>query len=655
MKTIERIELETGKALLTSAAENLKVWLAGGFLPEWAIAAINELVEQEAWEELNDRFYQYMKFGTGGLRGRTIGRIPAPSELEDGKDPNRPRHAAIGTNVLNDFNVIRGTVGLYRYAQRYLEGSGRGWERPRIVIAHDVRFFSRHFCELAASTWCRLGGDAFIFDGPRSTPQLSFTVRFLKATAGVVITASHNPPHDNGFKAYFQDGAQIVTPHAEGVIEAVMDVALGDLPGFLEKDLERVVTLGVDADEAYLAALRENIVDSDLIAEERPKVVFTPIHGTGAVSSVPAMRRLGIEVVEVPEQMVQDSRFPTVKSPNPENAEALELGIRQGIASGAGIVIATDPDADRMGVAVADGTGGMTLLTGNMIGSILAEARLQSLFDAGILNDSNKGHAALIKTFVTTPLQAEIARANGIRCIDTLTGFKWIGEKLAIYEAELKAAIERETGIVIDYDATPAAKRRDLHLRYGTFYVFGGEESYGYLASDAVRDKDANAAVLLFCELAARLQREGRSFLEYLDAIYLKYGYYRESLVNVYYEGAAGAAKIAAILDSYRENPPSEMNGVAVTRFLDFGREVIHDADGKQIPSQDFYRLELANGYSYAVRGSGTEPKIKFYTFGNAKVSAAGELETIRETVVGELDALGEAIRADAEIRASAG
>ncbi|MGJ3243147.1 MAG: phospho-sugar mutase [Opitutales bacterium] len=637
--------------LLESAREHLTAWLDSGHLPDWAEAAIGELVADAAWEELNDRFYQTLAFGTGGMRGRTIGRTIAPTEQGDAGPKDTPEYAAIGSNMLNDINVVKATVGLYRYAADYLAEAGR-YESPRLVIAHDVRHFSRHFCELAASVWSRLGGTALIFEGPRSTPQLSYTVRHLRATCGVVITASHNPPHDNGYKVYFEDGAQIVSPHAEGIIDQVNDVDLQTLAGLLEKDLTEVQTLDEAVDQAYLDVLGENILDAEVLQKEKPTIVFTPIHGTGRVMSVPLMEQYGIRVEHVEAQDVFDPNFPTVQSPNPENAEALALGMERADAVGADIVMATDPDADRMGVAVRNRDGKLRLLTGNMIGSVLAEYRIQTYKDGGVLPERGTGRAALIKTFVTTGLQAAIAEAHGLKVINTLTGFKYIGEKLRDYEETLKRGLFEEEGIALDYDATAQDTRAELLQEYATFYVFGGEESYGYLGSDRVRDKDANAAVIMFCELAAWLKSQDMTVEEYLDSLYLKYGYYLESLINIVYEGAAGSVRIKKILDTYRTDPPKTFGGVQVTGFRDFGREDIVDADGKVIPKQDFYILELANGYSYAVRGSGTEPKIKFYLFAREDVADADALPGLKAETQAKLAKLAEAIEADARTRA---
>ena len=638
--------------LLDSTLENIQSWLEAKFLPSWAEAAIAELVEAEAWEELNDRFYKQLAFGTGGMRGRTIGKVGVAAEVGECTSQGTPAHPAVGTNCLNDFNVIRATIGLYRYTNRYLQAQDRGYESPRLVIAHDVRHFSRHFCELCASVWTQLGGQAFIFDGPRSTPQLSFTVRYLHATAGIVITASHNPPHDNGYKVYFEDGAQIVSPHAEAIIKEVNAVPLSELPSYFSVDLTKATVLEASVDASYQGALCSLLLEPEILKKEAPKVVFTPIHGTGRVAAVPLMESVGVDVVSVPEQSVMDPRFPTVASPNPENAEALEMALKKADEVGAELVLATDPDADRMGVAVRGTDGKMALLNGNQIGSLLAEYRIVQLKARGILPREGTESAALVKTFVTTPLQEAIAQAHGLKLINTLTGFKWIGEKLKIYEEELRAALLKEEGIAIDYDRCTAHKRAELLQRYSTFYVFGGEESYGTLAGDSVRDKDANAAAILFCELAAVLKSQGKSFSEFLDELYLKYGYYQEGLFTLLYEGASGAQKIEKLLTSYRERPPESIAGMKVVAFEDFGRDVIHDADGKQIPPQDFYRIHLEEGYAYAVRGSGTEPKVKFYLFGNEPVECLDQLVFAKDSVSVKLSHIEKAIRLDAEERA---
>jgi phosphoglucomutase len=637
--------------LMESTAGNLIAWAQADYLPEWVGASIAELVEQGAWEELNDRFYRELAFGTGGMRGRTIGKVSTTVEQGPPNASGAPAYAAVGTNVLNDFNIVRATIGLYEYVSAYLVGTGC-CDRPRFVIAHDVRHFSRHFCLLAASTWTKLGGQALIFDGPRSTPQLSFAVREYGAHCGAVITASHNPPHDNGFKVYFGDGAQVVAPHAEAIVAQVQAVGLEAVPAFLELDLSQIITLGDAADAAYLEVLEAGVLDTEVMAQQAPKVVFSPIHGTGGISSITALKQLGVEVIEVPEQAVQDGRFPTVQSPNPENAEALKMAMEKAEATGASVVLATDPDADRMGVAVRNAAGELQLLTGNQIGTLLAQYRIATLKESGVIPEAGSERVALIKTFVTTPMQEALATAHGIKTVNTLTGFKWIGEKMADYEAEMKAGLLEAEGMALDYDRCDPWTRAELLMEYSTFFVFGGEESYGYLASDRVRDKDANAAVVMFCEMAAYLQAQEMTIPEYLDSLYLQHGYYLESTINIYYEGAAGSEKIAAILASYREDAPAAFEEVKVTGFTDFGRTESVDADGKPIPAQDFYVLELDNGYSFAVRGSGTEPKIKFYLFGRSEVQDAESLEAVKAATAAAMKSLAAAIEADARERA---
>ncbi|MBN2068569.1 MAG: phospho-sugar mutase [Opitutales bacterium] len=651
MTTLETIkQAGSDEKLLASTVSNLEAWLSGGFLPAWALQSIEALVAASAWDELNDRFYKTIAFGTGGMRDRTIGGIVTDAEKGNSTGPV-PEHAAVGATMLNDFNIIRATMGLFEYCREFLIKELGYAEQPRLVIAHDVRHFSRHFCELAASVWTRLGGFAMIFDGPRSTPQLSFTVRHVGATAGVVITASHNPPQYNGFKAYFSDGAQVTPPHDNGIIARVNAVDNSTLAAYLEKDLSKVITLPASVDADYIEAVGENVLAQDAF-ENKIKTVFTPIHGTGSVASVPILKNYGVDLVLVDEQEVQDGAFPTVKSPNPEESAALDMGIRKAKETGAELVIATDPDADRMGVAVRDTDGEMKLLTGNQIGSMLLAYRIERFRELGVLPEGGTKSAALLKTFVTTPLQDRIAEANGLKIINTLTGFKWIGKKLAEYEDKLLDTLIEEEGISLDYDSTDLVKRCELLLKYSTFYICGGEESYGYLASDRVRDKDANAAVLMFVEMASYLKGEGKSVLQFLDEIYIRYGFHLESLVNIYYEGAAGSQKIANILRSYREDKPTQIGENKVTQFLDFGVQDLKDADGVEIPKQDLYFLTLDNGYQYAVRGSGTEPKIKFYLFAAEKVSKPSALADVKAKTRVTLDALAASIKADAERRA---
>ena len=647
MTTLAKIQSAAAAGqLMPSTAENITAFLAAG-LPAWAKESIDELIAQAAWGELNDRFYRYLEFGTGGMRGRTIGVVTAAAETGTLSAAGSPEHAAIGSNLLNDFTLARAVIGLFRYTKKHLV-SQHITAKPRLVIAYDVRHFSRHFCELAASTWTKLGGEAFIFDGPRPTPQLSYSVRWLKAHAGVVITASHNPPHDNGFKAYFDDGAQVVPPHDKGIVAEVNAVPLTELGAFLATDLAGVTTLGRDADDAYLEVAAQAVIDPRVLQQTKLKIAFTNIHATGSVHSIPLLIHAGCEVKPVLAQLNFDANFPTVKSPNPENAEALALAVALAERENCDVVLATDPDADRMGVAVRNRSGKMELLTGNQIGALLADYRLTKYKERGWIPAAGSDRACIIKTFVTTQLQDAIGRAHGVKVINTLTGFKWIAAKMRGYENQLRAT--QPAGF--DYEALPLAQRAKLLLQHSTFYAFGTEESYGYLPNDFLRDKDGNAACLMFAEVCAWVKSRGLTVPEYLDEIFLRCGFYLEGVINLYYEGASGNAKIKRILDTYRAQPPSKFGEVAVAKFQDFGREDIRDADGELIPKQDLYLVTLANGYSFAARGSGTEPKMKFYLFANEKVGRAAELPAVKAKVRTTLDALIKLIEADAKARA---
>jgi phosphoglucomutase len=632
--------------LLSSAADNLRSWLQAG-LPAWAEQSLQELIARGEWSELNDRFYRYLEFGTGGMRGRTIGVKTATAETGTLSAAGSPEHANVGANLLNDFTLLRAVIGLHRYVAKYLAGKGSS-AKPRLVIAHDVRHFSRHFCELAASTWVRLGGEALIFDGPRSTPQLSFSVRQYKAHTGVVITASHNPPHDNGFKAYFDDGAQVTPPHDKGIVAEVDKVPLAEAKQYLDKNLAGVTTLGREADEAYLAVAGQAVIDAELLKKSKLKVVYTNIHGVGGVATVPVLANAGVEVVEEPSQKGFDPRFPTVKSPNPENSEALALAVALAEKEKIDVVMATDPDCDRMGVAVRNAAGKMELLTGNQVGALLADYRVGKYKELGWIPKEGTQAACIVKTFVTTPLQEAIGRGHGVKVIDTLTGFKWIAAKMRGYEQKLAAAM----GHGFNYDKTPFRERAKLLQQHSCFYLFGTEESYGYLPNDSVRDKDGSSACLMFAELCAWVKSRGKTVPEYLDEIYLRYGFYLEGVINIYYEGASGAAKIKRILDTYRASPPTAFGDTKVTRFQDFGREKFYGADNEQIPAQDLYLVTLANGYSFAARGSGTEPKMKFYLFASDKVTSAADLPAAKAKTKATLDALKALIEADARKRA---
>lgn len=625
---LKQLLSEASDKIMESSAANILGWLDENFLPEWAIDALVELFEEGRYEEINDRFFRFLAFGTGGMRGRTIGKQPAMAELGRQSEQGTPEHAAVGANNMNDFNVVRATMGLFNYCKGYLDANGGG--TPKLVVAYDVRHFSKRFCELAASVWTRMGGEAYIFDSPRSTPQLSFSVRQLKTTAGIVITASHNPPHDNGYKVYFSDGAQAISPHAEGIVEQVGKVSWKEVGKYLDINLDGVKRVPEEAEQAYIKSIENCVIDAKVLADNKPKVVFTSVHGTGVTMCPAVMRHFGLDPYFVEPQMKIDSRFPTVKQPNPEYAETLSMGIQKMRETGAECLMATDPDADRMGVAIRTRSGEIRLLTGNMIGSLLAQYRISRMIEKGIITNPVK--CAVIKTFVTTPLQDKIAAAYGIKCINTLTGFKWIGGRLELYRKQLEKALGKSV------DDLTYLERAKLSQEYSTFFVFGGEESYGYLGTDLVRDKDANAAVMMFCEMLGYLKSIGKTVDEYLDDIYLKCGYYLESLRSVYREGAAGAKQIQDFLVKLGEKPLESVGGVKVAKAVNFAKDEIFDADGIKIPSERFYFYTLENGYSFAIRGSGTEPKIKFYAFAHEKADSLEGLAKAKQTAKTELD-----------------
>jgi len=615
--------LSDGK-LRADAAENIRRILFGEE-SDFAARVIGELSQANEWEELNDRFYKTLAFGTGGLRGRTIGKIVTSSERCTPTALGRPEFPCVGTNAMNYFNVGRATRGLVTYIQKW-RSRQRMEGRPKIVIAHDTRHFSQEFARLAAETASAKGCAAVVFDGPRSTPELSFAVRYLNADAGIVITASHNPPHDNGYKVYFNDGAQVVEPHASGIIAEVNEPngRTGSVSSKKVMDDTEVVspkgeiiTIGDEIDRAYMERLETLILDRGLIEQARDlKLVYTPIHGTGGVIVKPMLRKIGLNFSVVPEQDQFDGRFPTVKSPNPENAEALKLGISLAQKQSAYLVVATDPDCDRMGVAVRISSGETKLLSGNQIGSLLAWYRAKTFFDLGILNKENASRGVIIKTFVTTDLQKAIAEKFGLRCVDTLTGFKYNGAKLKKYEELTRAQNYRELS---------EEETRRLRLAKSSFYIFGGEESYGYSAADFVRDKDGNAAVIMFCEVAAYAKSRGLTLDELLDQVFCEFGYFEERNHSVFFEGADGAEKIGRLLISYGENPPRQMLDSAVTRVQNFEKDTVRDSDGDEIPKEKMLIFELADKTRVAIRGSGTEPKIKYYLFG-ARLPANGKL-----------------------------
>jgi phosphoglucomutase len=638
--------------LLESSAKNVLALLTKSSSPI-DDASIRELAEAGDWKELDNRFFRTLAFGTGGLRGKTISPLVTRAEQGSPQPLGRPEFPCVGTNAMNYYNISRATQGLVAYVKEYFSKAGRSG-KPSICICHDTRFFSREFAELAAKVITENGCNAYLFEGPRSTPELSFSVRYTKSQAGINITASHNPPEYNGYKVYFEDGGQVVEPYASGIIAKVNAVESDVYTPVPAAEQGKVIPMGADIDEAYMKRLETLPLDPELIrAQNSFKVVFSALHGVGGVIIKPMLDRLGFHCQTVAEQDVPDGRFPTVRSPNPENAEALSMAMKLAEETGADLVVATDPDCDRMGIAARDAADKMTLLTGNQIGSLMAWYRAMKHFEKGILNDANKSHGVIIKTFVTTDLQRAIAEKAGIRCVETLTGFKYIGEKLRKYEEQIPAELRK------NYSELPEEVTRKLRLEHSSLYVFGGEESYGYSGSDFVRDKDGNSAAVMIAEVAAYAKAQGTTLVGLLDRIFSEFGFYLERGESLTMEGAEGAAQIKKLVDSYASKPPTAIDGAAVSSTTNFATETIHDAEGDRIPPEAMLMITLADNRRIAVRPSGTEPKIKYYMFAaeplsGGKTVSSSELESTKTRVNASLDRLWNEVKADAAARAAA-
>ena len=640
---------EAAGTLLSSSAENIRAMLARGSSP-LAEEVITELAGAGRWEELNNRFFRTLAFGTGGLRGKTIGEVVTKAEAGPGRPDGRPEHACIGTNAMNEYNIARASRGLATYVREWHRREGKPG-RPSIAISYDTRFFSREFADLSAKVMTDLGCDALLFEGPRSTPELSFAVRHKNAAAGINITASHNPSGYNGYKVYFDDGAQVVAPHDKGIIDLVNagDDSYEPLP---QNEQGKVIMIGREIDEAYMERLEKLIVDPELFRRKPAlKTVFTPLHGVGGVIIVPMLHRLGVTCIPVPSQMVPDGLFPTVKSPNPEYPEALKLGMELAEIEKADLVQATDPDDDRMGVAARDASGKLELLTGNQIGSLMAWYRLKRLFEKGVLTEANRDRAVVVKSLVTTDLQKEIALGFGVKCVETLTGFKYIGAKQRLYEEKLPAAIRDR------YRELSEEETREARLKDSLFFVFGGEESYGYNTGDFVRDKDGNAAVICFAEVAAYAASQGITVVTLLDRIYSEYGFYLERGESLNFEGAEGAAKIKKLVDSYAGDPPGEIAGAKVLSVLNYATQDIRDSEGELLPKEAMIVFEVERGWKVAVRPSGTEPKIKYYLYATEKPASGtllpAELGAAKVRVAEGLEKLWQWLKADAVKRAT--
>ena len=633
--------VEAGQ-VLESSQKNIESFVSGSSNPI-AEASIVELVEAGEWQELNDRFYKTLEFGTGGLRGRTIGKVVTKVEQGAGGPLDRPEHPCVGTASMNYYNVGRAIQGFIIYVKKHLAETGED-RKPIFVFANDTRHFSQDFVDYCAKICVELGCDAYKYDGPRATPQLSYSVRALNADAGVVLTASHNPSHDNGFKAYFSDGAQIIAPHDSGIIAEVNALETESYEVLPEDQQGTLTVLGAEMDRQYMDELKTVLLRPELLDGGSAKVVFTNLHGTGGHVVVPMLRELGFEVLTVPEQDGGDGRFPTVASPNPENAPALKMGIDLAEKENAQAVIGTDPDCDRMGVAVRNAAGEMQLLTGNQIGTLMGWYRIKTMFEQGKITESNRSRAVLVKTFVTTTFQDTIAESFGIPVVNTLTGFKFICGKLKKYEDAIPADKKG------DYRKLSEEESRKLRLEYSRFFVYGGEESYGYMGGDFVRDKDGNGAAVMFAELAAYAMSEGKTIPDLLDDLFVEYGVHAEKGHNIVMEGADGAAKIKALASSYSNNPPQEVDGSKVEKVQDFANEDIYDEEGDLVPKQAMIIVTLADGRRFAVRPSGTEPKIKYYLFGKDTPGAA-DLAASKANVSGALESMWAWLETDAKER----
>jgi phosphoglucomutase len=633
--------------LLPSSLANIQATLAASVSPVTR-SAIEELVASENWSELDNRFFRTLAFGTGGLRSKTIGAVITTAEQGSGGPNGRPEFPCVGTHAMNDSTIRRTTRGLVAYVLDWHSAENRDG-KPGICIAHDTRHFSRQFAELAAQVISDLGCNAFLFEAERSTPELSFAVRFTGSTAGINLTASHNPPEYNGYKVYFEDGGQIVQPHASGIITRVNAIQDDTYAALVKERRGQIIPMGADVDSAYLHRLESLILDPEVVRNQPLKIVYSSLHGVGGAIIRPLLDRLGVQFSVVASQEVPDGRFPTVKSPNPENAEALTLAMAQAETEGADLVLATDPDDDRMGAAARGRDGKLHLLSGNQLGSLMAWYRAKMHFELGILDGSNRDRGVIIKTFVTTGLQDAIAAHFGLRCVDTLTGFKYIGAKLTKYEQ----AIPRE--LRENYARLSETETRSLRLAHSSLFVFGGEESYGYSGADFVRDKDGNSAVAMITEVAAYAKSQGLTLLDLLDELYCQFGFFNERGESLVMEGASGAAQIQKLVESYAATPPTKIGARRVIATRNFAAEKITDVEGDTIPVESMLSFELETGLRVAIRPSGTEPKIKYYLFAHREITpetpSQEGLAEIKEAAAKALEDLWVALQADARMR----
>jgi phosphoglucomutase len=547
---------------------------------------VEKLLAAEDWKELEDRFYRDLEFGTGGLRGLIGG----------------------GYNRMNTLVIKSATQGLASYLKKaFPEKAAAGGLSA--VIAFDSRHYSDAFSESAALILAANGIKTWLFSGLRPTPELSFAIRKLGCDTGIVVTASHNPPQYNGYKAYWNDGSQVVPPHDEGIIgevNAVTDIMEISRTEALDKGLLKIIDREID--EPYQAMVKSKLFRPELIREKagEVKIVYTPLHGTGAMHVEKVLGDLGLKVFTVPEQREGNGDFPTVAFPNPEEAAALDMAIKLGKKEGADVVMATDPDADRFGAAVPAG-GDFALITGNQMGVLLADYILLSLKELGKLPPK----PGMINSIVTTGMQKRVARSYGAECFECLTGFKWIADVMRKWE-------NGESG--------------------GLDFVFGTEESYGYLVETEVRDKDGVSAAALTAEMTLYWRSQGKSLLDRLNELYGQHGYWQELGISKYFQGPEGPGVMQGIMDKYRSAPPAALGGIKITKV----RDLKNGAEG--LPPSDVLQFFLEDGTVVSARPSGTEPKIKFYA--TCCAEAASGLEAAKAEAARKLEAIKKDIRA---------
>lgn len=561
--------MENQSVLIRECEEKAKVWTTSPLYDEKTQASVRKMLENPDKSELIDAFYRTLEFGTSGLRG-----IMGP-----------------GTNRMNIYTVGAATQGMANYLLQHFKDRNE----ISVAIGHDCRNNSRLFAETAAQIFSANGIKAYLFDAMRPTPEISFAIRHLGCQAGVILTASHNPKEYNGYKAYWDDGAQVLPPHDIGIIEEVGKVGVADIKFKGNNDLIQII--GEEIDREFLQKIHTLSIDPEVIKRQKDlSIVYTPIHGTGKILIPESLKLWGFENVHtVPEQMVESGDFPTVVSPNPENGEALEMAINLAKKIDGDIVMASDPDADRVGMACKDDKGEWVLINGNQTCMLFLYYIIKNRIAQGLM----KGNEFIVKTIVTTELIAEIAKKNNIKLFDVYTGFKWIARMVHL---------EEDQGSLK--------------------YIGGGEESYGFMAEDFVRDKDAVSACSLLAEICAWAKDQGKTLYDVLMDIYLEYGFSYNKAVNIVKPGKSGAEEIKAMMENFRTNRPKELGGSKVILTKDFQLLKAYDGEGNEtaismLQSSNVLQWYTEDGTKVSVRPSGTEPKIKFYVEVRGEIGCA--------------------------------